>query len=67
MEPIQKQLLMDEENRTVAVQLDVATFEKIETALEDYGLYQFMQEDKNDTPLSLKEAQAYYGTLPKAE
>ena len=67
MEPIQKRFLMDEHNPPDAVQLDLATFEKIETVLEDYALYQFMQEDENDAPLSLKEAQAYYGTLPKAE
>ena len=66
MEPIRKRFLVDEQNRPVAVQLDLTTFEKIETVLEDYALYQLMQEE-DDAPLSLKEAQTYYDTLPKAE
>ncbi|HLT46392.1 MAG TPA: hypothetical protein VK002_04115 [Rubricoccaceae bacterium] len=67
MEPIAKRLVVDEQNRPVAVQLDLATYERIEAVLEDYALYQLMQEPDDEEPLSLEAARAYYDALPKGE
>jgi RelB antitoxin of RelBE toxin-antitoxin system len=65
---IKRKYIIDERNRTVAVQLDVKTFEKIEETLENYGLMRLMQEeDTDDEGLELDQAQAYYGALGKAE
>ena len=56
-------------NHRVAVQLDIATYKKIEEALENYSLYQNMQEtyEENNEVLSFKDAREYYGKLDKAK
>ncbi len=64
---IPRQYLLDEQNRKVAVMIDIDTFDKIEEALENYGLMKFIKENKNEKPLTLGEAKAYYGKLKKAE
>ena len=66
MTVIQKQYIVDETDRKVAVQIDVNTFEKIEEILEDYALVQLVEIDEDETPLSLEEANAYYQCLEKA-
>ena len=61
--------IVNEQNHKVAVQLDIATYKKIEEALENYSLYQNMQdtyEEANET-LSFKDAREYYGKLDKAK
>ena len=67
MEPFKKQYIVDEQNRRVAVQIDIETFEKIEDLLEDYALYELMQKRSDDEALNLNEARAFYDALPKAE
>ncbi len=67
MEPFKKQYIVDEQNRRVAVQIDIETFEKIENLLEDYALYELMQQASDDEALNLNEARAFYDALPKAE
>lgn len=66
MKPIQKRHLVDERNRRVAVQIDLATFEKIEELLENYGLVQSMAEERGAETLDLEAARAFYDTLDKA-
>ena len=58
MEPIKKQYIVDEQNRRVAVQVDVETFEKMEALLEDYALFRLMEE-----ALGIDEAKAFYASL----
>ena len=67
MEPFKKQYIVDEQNRRVAVQIDIETFEKIEDLLEDYALYELMQQASDDEALNLNEARAFYDALPKAK
>ena len=55
--------IVDINNKKIAVQLDIKTYEKITNTLEDYALYQLMQEDKDNQVLSIKEAKEYYKTL----
>ena len=64
-EPIKKQYIFDDENKKVAVQLDIETFEKIETILEDYSFAQLMLKDALEDSLDLIEAEAFYKTLEK--
>ncbi|MDX1545688.1 MAG: hypothetical protein R3247_01800 [Rhodothermales bacterium] len=56
MEPIKKRYIVDEENRRVAVQIDVETFAKIEEVLENHALYQLMQATDDDELLDMVDA-----------
>ncbi len=61
--PIKKQFVLNDKDKKVAVMLDIKTFDKIEEALENYGLIQFITENKNEKPLKFSEAKVYYGKL----
>lgn len=62
---IRKTYLKDENNRPLAVQVDIETFNKIEQILEDYALGQLIEENDISDTLSLGEATTYYKTLKK--
>jgi hypothetical protein len=62
---LKRQYIVDEDNQKVAVQLDIATFEKIEDALENYALVQLINDDDNET-LSIEDAKKYYAILEKS-
>ncbi|OQX74999.1 MAG: hypothetical protein B6D64_12280 [Bacteroidetes bacterium 4484_276] len=66
MQTIQKQFVVDNMNRKVAVQIDYKTFSKIEGILENHALYQLMEEYDDNESLNLEEAKNYYQTLEKA-
>ena len=59
---LKKRYVTDEENRRVAVQLDIETFEKQGAILEDYGLARLMEEN-DDEVLGFSDAEAFYGGL----
>ena len=59
------QYIIDEANQKVAVQLDIATFEKIENVLENHALVQFMNDDDSEV-ITIEDAKKYYATLDKA-
>jgi hypothetical protein len=67
METIQKQYITDENNRRIAVQIPIQTFEKLEEILENYALVQLMQENGGEETLSPQDAKAYYDQLEKAQ
>jgi hypothetical protein len=67
METINKQYIVDEHNRKIAVQIPIQTFERIEEILENYALVQLMKENEGEQVLGLNEARAYYDQLEKAE
>ncbi|GAA6615812.1 hypothetical protein [Scytonema sp. NUACC26] len=56
---------MDENQQTVAVQIPIAEFQKIEEILEDYGLAKLMEESEDNERLSKGEAIRYYQSLKK--
>jgi len=60
---LERRYIVDEDNRKVAVQLDIETFEKIENILENYALYQLMQASDNDDELGLEDALSQYQSL----
>jgi RelB Antitoxin alpha helical domain len=43
MGEVKKRYIVDEQNRRIAVQIDIETFEKIEEILENYALVQLMK------------------------
>jgi hypothetical protein len=62
---LNKQYIVDEKNQKIAVQIDMPTFEKIEQILEDYALYQSMQQN-DDEVLNPDDAKTYYATLQQS-
>ncbi len=66
MEELKRKYIVDEQNHKLAVQLDIATFNKIEEVLENYALVQLMEDQVDEAALGPAEALAYYQTLEKA-
>jgi len=62
---LNRQYIVNEANQRVAVQLDIATFEKIENVLENYALAQLMDKDDSDV-MTIEDAKNYYAALDKA-
>jgi hypothetical protein len=60
---ITKNYIIDENQQTVAVQIPIAEFEKIEEILEDYGLAKLIEEREGEERLSKQEALKYYASL----
>ena len=60
---IPKRYLVDENDKKVAVEIDIKTFTKIEEVLENYGLYKLMRETARDKSLNLKDAKKYYSGI----
>jgi len=67
MTDIPRKYIVDENNKKVAVQLDIATFEQIEETLENYALVQLIKENEGEERLKVAEAKDFYRTLDKAE
>ena len=66
MEAIKKRYIVDEDQKKIAVQIDIADFEKIEQILEDYALGRLIEENNPEENLDLQEAKKYYDQLDKA-
>jgi len=67
METIIKQYIVDEQDKKIAVQIPIETFEKIEEVLENYALVQLIKENEGGEVLGLSEAKAYYDRLEKTQ
>ena len=66
METIDKQYIVDDQNRRIAVQIPIETFEKLEEILENYALVQLMKENENEETINIQDAKSYYDQLDKA-
>ena len=62
---IKKKFVVDEKNRPFAVQVDIATFERMEQLIEDYALGQLINENNSNDNLSLEEGKEYYHKIVK--
>ena len=60
---IHKNVVLDENQKPIAVQIPIEEFEHLEELIENYGLAQLMDEVKNDERLSVEESKAYYKSL----
>ena len=67
MDTINKQYIIDENNKKIGVQLDLKTFKQIEEVMENYALFLLMKEDGEDKLLGLEDAQEYYAKLEKED
>lgn len=65
MDEIKKKYILDEHRNKVAVQIDIADFEKIERILEDYALGQLILQNDPADNLNVEEAKSFYKQLPK--
>ena len=63
---IKRQYIMSEDNKPVSVILDISTFEKIESVIEDFGLAKYINEADDEEPLSRSEALKYYRGLKES-
>ncbi len=55
--------IVDNQNHKIAVQLDINTYEQIIETLENFALFQTIEQNKDDEALSLKDAKEYYMSL----
>lgn len=60
---INKNYVLDADQKPIAVQISIAEFEKIEEVLEDYGLAKLVEEVENDETLSKEAALKYLASI----
>ena len=62
---INPNFIVNQENKKVAVQLDIETYNQITKTLEDFALYKIIEETDNtdSETLSMHDAKAYYKSL----
>ncbi len=65
MEDIKKKYIVDEQQNKIAVQIDIADFEKIERILEDYALGQLIKGNDPTEDMDLQAARELYEQLKK--
>jgi hypothetical protein len=63
---IKRQYIMSEDNKPVSVVLDISTFERIESVIEDYGLAKYIRESDEEEPLDRSHALKYYKDLKES-
>ena len=63
---IKKKYVVDEQDRRVAVQIDLETFAKIEEVLENFALARWINDAQDEPALSPEAAKEYYDSLDKA-
>lgn len=62
---IKPQYIVDEQNKRIAVQLDIKTFDRIEEILEDKVLYQIMNENNTEESIEREEAIRIYRDIKR--
>jgi len=60
---LHKNLVLDENQRPIAVQIPIEEFERLEEAIENYGLAKLIDEVSDDEQLSVNEAKNLYRSL----
>lgn len=62
---IHKSIVVDENQKPIAVQIPIEEFERMEEVIENYGLAKLMDEVADDEQLSVQEAKHFYGSLKR--
>ncbi|MBW2311316.1 MAG: hypothetical protein JRF35_09620 [Deltaproteobacteria bacterium] len=60
---LHKSIVLDENQKPVAVQIPIEEFERMEEVIENYGLSRLMGEVADDEQLSVQEAKHFYRSL----
>jgi len=56
-------VVLDENNKPIAVQIPIDEFQRLEEAIENYGLSKLIDEVADDEQLIVHEAKSLYRTL----
>ena len=64
---IKKKYIVNENDKKIAVQLDIPTFNMIEDLLENYVLVKLIGKNKKSDRLSINQAIKYYSKLKKTD
>ncbi len=67
MEALRKKYIIDENQKKIAVQIDINDFERIERVIEDYGLGKLIEQNDPTDSLSPHDATLAYQKLKKAK
>ena len=62
---IHKKIVLDENQKPIAVQIPIEQFERMEEVIENYGLAKLIDEVSDDDQLTMHEAKSLYRTLKK--
>jgi hypothetical protein len=62
---IHKKIVLDENQKPIAVQIPIEQFERMEEVIENYGLAKLIDEVSDDDQLTVHEAKSLYRTLKK--
>jgi len=62
---IHKSIVVDENQKPIAVQIPIEQFERMEEVIENYGLAKLMEETTYDEQLSLQEAKELYRDMKR--
>jgi hypothetical protein len=60
---LHKNIVLDENQKPIAVQIPIEQFERMEEVIENYGLSRLMDEVADDEQLSVEEAKHFYRSL----
>jgi len=60
---LHKSIVVDENQKPIAVQIPIEEFERMEEVIENYGLARLMDEAVDDEQLSVQEAKNFYRSL----
>jgi hypothetical protein len=66
MQAIKKNYIVDEQNRKIGVQIDIATYKRLEEILENYALVKLMKENEGEEVLEIQKAKDYYKQLGRS-
>ena len=60
---LHKNIVLDENQKPIAVQIPIEEFERLEEVIENYGLAKLVDEVAGDEQLSVQEAKNLYRSL----
>jgi len=60
---LHKNIVLDENQKPIAVQVPIKEFERLEEVIENYGLAKLIDEVADDEQLSVHEAKSLYRSL----
>ena len=60
---LHKNIVLDENQKPIAVQIPIEEFERLEEVIENYGLAKLIDEVADDEQLSVHEAKSLYRSL----
>jgi hypothetical protein len=60
---LHKSIVLDENQKPIAVQIPIEEFERMEEVIENYGLSRLMDEVADDEQVSVEEAKHFYRSL----